>query len=286
MIDANVAKPFCIVLGDGFPNWLFHVSALGYQVEHVLLTSPCYVSLIHKICGADVPVWCGSNLADLLSGLSLQVKSIVVLLDGRITMGLLDTLGCAGFGDVISTQTPRRPCRGWQSMFVNVPHTKVRGVTTRVVLVVWHSKTALTGLPLPVEITAQRDAATVLSHSTFGRYFCPKPNSILVEPLRCLNLGSSQHPYYHGHGWLPMVLDRNIQVLMPVLNSRMNARQWGLRTLSSEEVLLCNDIGSAAVAVLLSKRQHNTFYSGLVPGKCLLAGFHSLFYGGVQEWGI
>jgi hypothetical protein len=255
-------------------------------VEHVLLTLLCYVSLIHKICCADVPVWCSSNLADLLSGLSLQVKWIVVLLDGRVTTGLLDTLGCAGFGDVISTQTPRRPCRGWQSVFVNVPHLQVGGVTTRVVSVVRHSKTALTGLPLPLEITAERDAATVLSHSTFGRYFRLKPKGILVEPLQCLNPGSSQHPYYHGHGWLPAVLGRNIRVLTPVLNSRMNAGQWGLRTLSSKEVLMCNDIGSAAVAVLLSERQHNTFYSGLVPGKCLLAGFHSLFYGGVQEWGI
>jgi hypothetical protein len=49
-------------------------------------------------------------------------------------------------------------------------------------------------------ISAQRDATTVLSHSTFGRYFRPKPMNTVVEPLRCFNLGLVGHPYYHGHG--------------------------------------------------------------------------------------
>jgi hypothetical protein len=141
----------------------------------------------------------------------------VCFLDARVTAGLLEVLDVAGIGEVFSTQTPRRPGWGWFSAFVNVPHSQVGGVTTRVVLVVRHTKTVLTGFPLPLELTAQRDAAIVLSHSTFGRYFRPKPDSVLVEPLHCLNLGSIQHPYYHGHGWLPEVVDPNIRVLTPVL---------------------------------------------------------------------
>jgi hypothetical protein len=207
IINDRVAKQPCIVIGDCFPNWLLFVAELGYRVDHVLIKSSCHVTLIHRICEADVAVWCGAHLEALVSRLLLQVASVMCFLDGRVTSGLLEALDVVGIGEVISTQTPWRPCCGWHSVFINVPHSAVGGVTTRVVSVVRHSKTALTGFPLPLEITAERDAATVLSHSTFGRYFRPKPDSTLVEPLRCFNLGSIHHPYYHGYGWLPTVLD-------------------------------------------------------------------------------
>jgi hypothetical protein len=276
----DAPKKPCIVIGDCFPNWLLHVSTLGYRVEQVLVRSSVHASLIHKICGPDVPVWSGGDLRLLVAGLSLAKGTIVCFVDARITSGLLDALGVVGIQDVISTQTPRRPCFGWHSVFVDVPHHEVGGVTTRVITLVRHSRGLLKGLPLLLPIVAPRDASTVLSHSTFGRYFRPKPLTTLVEPLRCMNLGSMSHPYYHGHGWLPAMLDRSTRVLTPVLNSSTNEGQWALRTLSGEEILLCYDIGATALGILVAEHPNHVFYSSLLPGQCLLAGFHSLFNGG------
>jgi hypothetical protein len=211
-------KP-CIVIGDFFPSWLLHVSEVGYRVDHVLVKKPSYVSCIHTICSAEVPVWSGGNLSLMVSRLSLTEDTVVCFVDGRITSGLLAVLLMVGIQDVISTQTPRRSCSGWNSIFVTVPHSEVGGVTTRVVTLWRHSRVSLEGLPHMLPITAKRDAATVLSHSTFGWYFPTRPLDTVVEPLRCFNLGSESHPYYHGYGWLPAILDQNLRVLTLVLNS-------------------------------------------------------------------
>jgi hypothetical protein len=221
----------------------------------------------------------------MVATLSLVEGTVVCFVDGRITPGLLDALGSVGIQDIVSTQTPRRSCVGWPSVFVVVPHQEVGGVTTQVVTLVRHSRLSLTGLPLLMPISAQRDATTVLSHSTFGCYFRPKPMNTLVEPLRCFNLGSVSHPYYHGHGWLPSMLDRNTQVLTPVLNSSSNDGQWGLRTISGEEILLCYDINATSLSLLMGEHPNRLFYSSLLPRKCLLAGFNSLFNGGGNRKG-
>jgi hypothetical protein len=79
-----------------------------------------------------------------------------------------------------------------------------------------------------LEATVKHNASTVLLHSTFGCYFRPQPNAVVVDPLRCVNLGSAASPYYHGYGLMSSVLDRNLQVLTPVLNSMAHSGQWGL----------------------------------------------------------
>jgi hypothetical protein len=284
-VDSSDYKVPCLVIGNAFSSWLFHVHELGYRVDQVLVKSPLHVNLIHKICGDTVPVWCGGDLEGVVSALSLHRDVTVCFLDGRITGGLLEALAAVGIEEVVSTQTPRRFCRGWNSTFIVVPHFAVGGVTTRIVTIVRHSKTPLSDVPAPLEFAAQRDATTVLSHATFGRYFRPKPVNTVVDPLRCLNLGTIANPFYHGHGWLPGVLSRGLRVLTPVLNSLAHKGQWGLRTISGEEILLCNDIGSSTVSLLLPNKPNQSFYSILVPGKCLLAGFISLFHGGVSGSG-
>jgi hypothetical protein len=158
-------------------------------------------------------------------------------------------------------------------------------VTTRIITVIGHSRLPL-GPPEILEPTVKRDATTVLSHSKFGRYFRPQPLERVVDPLRCVNLGSDTSPYYHGYGWLPCFLDRNTQVLTPVLNSATHDGQWGLRPISGEELLLCNDIGALQVNLLVDECLGNTFYSLVLPGKCLVAGFRALFHeGGGMEIG-
>jgi hypothetical protein len=76
---------------------------------------------------------------------------------------------------------------------------------------------------------------------------------------------------------MPSAVDRNVRVLTPVLNSTTHSGQWGLRPISGEEILLFNDVGSAQAALLEDKLTGNGFYSGLLPGKCLISGFRSVF---------
>jgi hypothetical protein len=194
------------VIGDSFSSWLIHVPELGFRVDQVIVKSPCHVAFIHRVCGDDVPVWCGTDWRTLVSTLSLHEDLKVCLLDGQVTLGLLEVLEGVGIVEVLSTQTPQQACRLWQSAFVVVPHSEVGGVTTQVVTIVRHSKESLSGLPTPLVLTAQRDAATVLLHATFGRYFQPKPENTLIDPLRCPNLGTISNPFYHGYGWLPEIL--------------------------------------------------------------------------------
>jgi hypothetical protein len=75
----------------------------------------------------------------MVATLSLVEDTVVCFVDGRITPGLLDALGSVGIQDIVSTQTPRRFCVGWPSVFVVVPHQEVGGVTTRAVTLVRHS---------------------------------------------------------------------------------------------------------------------------------------------------
>jgi hypothetical protein len=189
----NPLTPSCVVLGEAFPSWLFHTNELGLEIRHVSVQNSVYMSCIHKLCGATVPVWSGPDLTSLVSSWPPNADVRLCLLDGRVTSKLLGSLSSVGVDKVVSTQTPRRPCVGWHLVFTRVPHFEVGGVTVRVVTIVRHS-CQICPSPVRWEVAVQRDASTVLSHSTFGRYFRPQPISVVVDPLRCVNLGSEGSP--------------------------------------------------------------------------------------------
>jgi hypothetical protein len=105
-IRGDAPKKPCFVIGEGFPSWLFHVSELRYCVDQVIIKNPIHLACIHKICGADVPVWSGSNSSTLVATLSAHGGVGICFVDGRITSGLLSALAEFGVYDVISTQTP------------------------------------------------------------------------------------------------------------------------------------------------------------------------------------
>jgi hypothetical protein len=258
IISKRPRKP-CVVLGDLFPQWLLHVGELGYNICHVLIRDPIYLKCIHKLCGPTVPVWSGTDFGKFVALWPTNTVDLTCFVDGRDTTQLLHLLSSVGVNRVVSTQTPRHSCMGWHSAFIQVPHSEVGGVTTRSITVVGHSRVPL-GPPEGLEPTVKRDATTVLSHSTFGRYFRPQLTELVVDPLRCVNLGSDTSPYYHGYGLLPCRLDRNTRVLTPVLNSATHDGQWGLRPISGEELLLCNDIGALQVHLLLEECLGNAFY--------------------------
>jgi hypothetical protein len=107
-VDSSDYKVPCLVIGDAFSSWLFHVHELGYRVDQVLVKSPLHVNRIHKICGDTVPVWCGGDLEGVVSTLSLHRDMPVCFLDGRITGGMLEALAAVGIEEVVSTGGTQR----------------------------------------------------------------------------------------------------------------------------------------------------------------------------------
>jgi hypothetical protein len=173
-IRTPMPKP-CVVLGEAFPSWLFHTDELSLEIRHVSVQNPVYMGCIHKVCGATVPVWSGPDLSTLVSSWPPNTDVRICLLDGRVTPKLLGSLSSVGVDEVISTQTPRRPCVGWHSVCIRVPHFEVGGVTIRVVPIVRHSR-RICPSPVRLEVAVQRDASTVLSHSTLAGIFDHSPS--------------------------------------------------------------------------------------------------------------
>jgi hypothetical protein len=74
----------------------------------------------------------------------------------------------------------------------------------------------------------------VLSTTEGSRRYHLSPQTCLVMPLECINLGSLCHPEYHGGGLLPSSIEKTIQVTMPTLLAKPG---FGvLRRLLSEEI--------------------------------------------------
>jgi hypothetical protein len=72
-----------------------------------------------------------------------------------------------------------------------------------------------------------------------------------------------------------------VRVLAPALFAPPG--QWGLRHLTSEEILVAKDFSPGTVAKFAPDSLTNTFMASLVPGKCLVFRFRALFNGGGGE---
>jgi hypothetical protein len=102
-----------------------------------------------------------------------------------------------------------------------------------------------------------RDASTVLSTMEGTRRYRRAPDTRVAMPLGCLNLGSLSHPEYHGGGLLPSPLDKTIQVVTPTLFAKPGF--WGLRRLTSEEMLLAKDLSEADAEKLAQPSREGSF---------------------------
>jgi hypothetical protein len=77
---------------------------------------------------------------------------------------------------------------------------------------------------------------------------------------------------------LPSPLDKTIQVATPTLFAKPGF--WGLRRLTSEEILLAKDLSETDAEKLAWPSCEGSFLRAFAPGKCLVFGFRALFYGG------
>lgn len=270
----------CIVIGLSFPSWLFHCTNFGFNIENVLLKNNVFQESISKLCGASIRIWSGPDWPKIISSWPRYCKAVLCFLEGRVTAEILSLMTALGIEEVISTVRPRRSVPGWQFAFRDVNHSKVGGITEESATIVRHSRTLLTGLPLPLGVYIPRDATTVLDQAVFSHRFRAKPSSKVVIPLRVFNLGTILQPYFHGSGWLPSGIDRNTWVVTPVLNSPQHGGRWGLRQLTGKEILLAHDASAHQVALLGPLQDNDIFLATLMPGKCLTEGFKTLFNGG------
>ena len=256
----NEIRARCLVLGDCFPSWLLHLTSLGYNLDRVLLKHPRFLEQIYLVCGVDAAVWSSADWGAVCTSWPHLGKDVICFLDGRVTGSILGLLMGLGVESVYSTGTPRKFFAGWKVVMVRVTHSKVGGITTKPVVVYQHYRNLKCSVvPEVMPTSVAIDASTVLSQATFGHHFRPKPNQVVVEPLLALNLGSTEHPYYHSYGWLPGVLGRSVRILGPVLNLQKYGGQWGLWSLTGSEVLLCKDVPSSLVCVLGESHEMKPF---------------------------
>jgi hypothetical protein len=128
----------------------------------------------------------------------------------------------------------------------------------------------MVGTPLPSAVP--RDASTVLSLTEHAKFFRPKPELKVIDPLRCVNLGSSDKPIYHGRGLLPAVLSHDTWVLTPFLYSPKANKQWGLRRLGIRETLSCLDFPDDWAKWLAAAGVDRAFVAKQPAMACFVAG--------------
>jgi hypothetical protein len=263
----------CILVGDQFSAWIPHAGFLGLKIVGILLKSNKLLSLIEAKFGDQCDVQVGEwHLSNMMAD--------VVLVDGPADPGTLDVATRSGARLVLSTTRTRSRRKqpegtGWKQVArERISHQFVGGITEKIVdLTIHQPSTASTiqaGDALPQAVP--RDASTVLSLAEHAKFFRPAPTPEIVDPLRCINLGSEAKPIYHGRGLLPAALDRNTWVLTPFLYSPKAKREWGLRRLGIQETLACVDFPDDWAKALSETGADREFAEVQPPMACFVSG--------------
>jgi hypothetical protein len=176
------------------------------------------------------------------------------------------------------TQRSWRGFQGWKSCDIKVIHSKVGGVTTQREHLQGFCKTEEAFQAASLPYLVGWDTSTVLSPMEGSCGYSRVPQTRTILPLECGSLGSSSHREYHGGGLLPSSLDKTVQVTTPTLFAKPIF--WELRQLSSKEILLAKDLTKVDAAKLAQPSGKSSFLRALTPGKSLVFGSRSLFYGG------
>jgi hypothetical protein len=260
----------CIMIGDQFSAWIPHVGVLSLKIVGILLKSNRMLDLIDKTfghqCDVQVGDWDRANL-----------KADVALIDGVACVEALAAADRSGARLVLSTSRTRsRPGKGtWcQVGRDRISHHSVGGITAAIADLTayqpWWAPALTLGPPLQPEVP--RDASTVLSLAEHAKFFRPVPSPEVIQPLRCVNLGSTEKPIYHGRGLLPAVLTRDTWVLTPFLFSPKLKREWGLRRLGTQEILSCLDFPDDWAKALTKAGADRQFIKNQPAMACFVAG--------------
>jgi hypothetical protein len=270
----------CVVFGEELSSWLPVLGELGYRAILVLLRDEKHLAAVEDLVEDKCAVWCGPDWGVFGEAMPSfgNARSMMGFVEGRVTDELRQMAEGMGIQTLIGTKGARRSFPGWHASCQRVEHAAVGGVTSGVVTL-----TALTRRPCMLKASGlpyvvKRDASTVLSVQPFVSTFRAIPPPIGAEDLRCVNLGTAGHPYYHGAGLLPGLLTRRVRVLAPALFAPKGL--WGLRHITSDEILVAKDFPPCTVAKISGETLSSAILGRLSPGKCLVFGFRALINGG------
>jgi hypothetical protein len=227
-----------VVFGDTFSSWLPCLGELGFRAVLVVLRTGEYVQIVSHLVDSTCRIDIG------LQGSAFNVLGFPTIgfFDGRLTSSFLATIHAFGLSTLIGTRVPRRPFPGWLSHSLAVSHPDVGGITTAklsLYAMTLNEGTLSSPLPSAPVFSVQRDASTILQVKVNSSQFRPAPPECHLVPLECRDLGPVDRPYYHGGGLLPGAISHKVWVLTPTLF--VPKGNWGLRSLSHEEILLAND---------------------------------------------
>jgi hypothetical protein len=257
-----------ILWGSDYCSWLCVLKELKLRPVVLILATFDSVDLAQATVGGDCLVILATDLDDLLIK-SITGMAQLGLVDGRVTSSLCESSARMGLKRIIGNKPLRRSIPGWTHDSWSFQHCDIGGVTTGrmngVCLALGTSSPGSQDLPTSVP----RDASTVLCVQAPSRKYRPAPSCCVVVPLGCVNLGSSERPYYHGGGLIPGNSDRNTEVLSPGIYAPKG--QWALRSLTLEEVLIAKDYNQVLAALMTSGPLTNSFLRELSPDKSIIA---------------
>jgi hypothetical protein len=256
-----------VLWGDDFSSWLGVVQELSLRPVAVILSRLDLVALVQATVGTDCFVGLASEVEAVLGALSGKCR--LGLVDGHPTRKFCELGDRFGLDCIIGTKNVRRRIDGWRHDSFAFKHCDVAGVT----ITPSHGVCLLRGDQLPLRSAlpfyVPRDVSTMLSVMAPTHKFRAAPEEPVLTPLGCANLGTLEHPYYHGGGLLPPSIDRRTRILAPGLYAPKG--HWALRPLTLEEVVLAKDFGRILPNLLAVGRLENDLLQRLVPGKSLVA---------------
>jgi hypothetical protein len=267
-VTSTRRKEPVILWGCEFCSWLRVLDELGLRPAAVIVSSLINLPLIRSVVGVDCFVGTEVNFVEVLLP-TLRVKCRMGLVDRRLSQHLCSLAEKLDMSCLIGTLGLRRQILGWERDTLSLRHCEVGGITTALTQGACLIRGKVPPLCEPLLTIVARDASTVLSATALSHKFHPPPESRVVTPLGCVNLGSEGRAHYHGGGLLPEIINRRTCVLTPGVCAP--EASWALRPLSVDVVLIAKDNGQFLACLLSSNSLNNGFLQNLVPGKLLLA---------------
>ena len=176
---------------------------------------------------------------------------LLFLSNYRITGAMLQWCSRCSVDLVGSSRGIRMLLPGWSRFTTDVAHGSFGGVTATTLRIFW----AYPGInPLVLHLDPDsalpRDMRTILAFGAQAQSYSRPPSALVVDPLVAHNVGSPSFPVYHGRGLLPAFPDLTTKVITP--SKFVRKGYWGVRTLTSSELLHAHDVGDGMHVVVPS----------------------------------
>ena len=275
-VHERSTKVNCIVICTTLPLFLLSGSMLRIAFPAIILCSRHLIEIVKSISTESSYVSTIEDFANGQTDWSMSSQIDVALIQGNLTNTLIKILNGLNVRRLIVDRLPRRLHKTWILRHLDIEHSSYGGVTTAKhrFYVGWYHDDVVTLLN-PVHMEESRDASTIQDDSIWCYKFKRKPRSIIIEPLRCVNLGSSKVPVYHIGGLLPVHEIYTCSIVCPTRGS--NEHNWGLRKLSRNEIYNCFDMDLSMTSFLSNLMTLLQEALHVIPARSWMAALGHLF---------